>query len=37
VRDYARSHPDSGLTLVRFVLRDQRALDAFADALSVLE
>jgi len=37
VRDYAQSHPDSGLTLVRFVLRDQRALDAFADALSVLE
>ncbi len=34
VRDYLREHPESGITLVRFVLFDQRALSAFEEACS---
>jgi len=37
VRDYARDHPDTGLALVRFVLRDEAARAAFAGASSALE
>ena len=34
VRDYLREHPESGITLVRFVLFDERALSAFEEACS---
>ncbi len=34
VRDYFRGHPDSGITLVRFVLRDESAWSAFDAACS---
>jgi len=37
VRDYAAAHPDSGVTLVRFVLFNDDALEAFADAISAVE
>lgn len=37
VRSYADAHPDSGVTLVRFVLFNDDALDAFADAISAVE
>jgi len=37
VRDYLRRHPESGLTLVRFVCWNDAARRAFADACSVLE
>jgi len=34
VRDYLRAYPDSGITLVRFVLFDERARSAFEEACS---
>lgn len=37
VRSYADDHPDSGITLVRFVLANDEALSAFSSAVSAVE